>query len=95
MQPCWGAGGGGVQSPESPMETAVSSEGELLEQQPEQLRCETSPHPTPATLPVAVWFGAAERRLQHSQFEYTSDPNVTSASPTKSFLRCWAKGTAA
>nr|CAI9700090.1 unnamed protein product [Rangifer tarandus platyrhynchus] len=58
----------------------------LLEQQPEQLRCETSPHPMPATLPVAVWFGAAERRLQHSQFEYTSDPNVTSASPTKSFL---------
>uniref|UniRef100_A0A8C2SCM3 Sema domain-containing protein n=1 Tax=Capra hircus TaxID=9925 RepID=A0A8C2SCM3_CAPHI len=58
----------------------------LLEQQAEQLQCETSPHPTPATLPVAVWFGAAERRLQHSQFEYTSDPNVTSASPTKSFL---------
>ncbi|EQB77103.1 plexin-B1 [Camelus ferus] len=58
----------------------------LLEQQAEQLRCETSPHPTPATLPVAVWFGATERRLQHSQFEYTSDPNVTSAGPTKSFL---------
>ncbi|GAB5568031.1 plexin-B3 isoform X2 [Prionailurus iriomotensis] len=58
----------------------------LLEQQAEQLQCETSPHPTPATLPVAVWFGAAERRLRHSQFEYTSDPNVTSASPTKSFL---------
>ena len=67
----------------------------LLEQQAEQLQCETSPHPTPATLPVAVWFGAAERRLQHSLFEYTSDPNVTSASPTKSFLRCWAKGMAA
>ncbi|KAF6313315.1 plexin B1 [Rhinolophus ferrumequinum] len=58
----------------------------LLEYQEEQLQCETSPHPTPATLPVAVWFGATERRLQHSQFEYTSDPNVTSAGPTKSFL---------
>lgn len=58
----------------------------LLERQAEQLRCETSPHSTLATLPVAVWFGATERRLQHSQFEYTSDPNVTSAGPTKSFL---------
>lgn len=63
----------------------------LLEQQADRLQCETSPRPTPATLPVAVWFGATERRLQHSQFEYTSDPNVTSAGPTKSFLRCWAK----
>uniref|UniRef100_A0A9L0SCF1 Plexin B1 n=1 Tax=Equus caballus TaxID=9796 RepID=A0A9L0SCF1_HORSE len=58
----------------------------LLEQQAEQLQCETSPHPAPAMLPVAVWFGATERRLQHSQFEYTSDPNITSAGPTKSFL---------
>lgn len=62
----------------------------LLEQQAERLQCETSPHPMPAALPVAVWFGATERRLQHSRFEYTSDPNVTSAGPTKSFLRCWA-----
>lgn len=67
----------------------------LLEQQAEQLRCETSPNPTPATLPVAVRFGATERRLQHSPFEYTLDPNITSAGPTKSFLRCWAKGVAA
>nr|XP_058932952.1 plexin-B1 isoform X1 [Kogia breviceps] len=68
----------------------------LLEQQAEQLRCETSPHATPATLPVAVWFGAAERRLHHSQFEYTSDPNVTSAGPSKSFLsggrEIWVRG---
>eukprot|EP00070_Physeter_catodon_P034326 XP_028341220.1 plexin-B1 isoform X11 [Physeter catodon] len=68
----------------------------LLEQQAEQLRCETSPHATPATLPVAVWFGAAERRLHHSQFEYTSDPNVTSAGPAKSFLsggrEIWVRG---
>lgn len=67
----------------------------LLEQQAEQLQCETSPNPTPATLPVAVRFGATERRLQHSQFEYTLDPNITSAGPTKSFLRCQAKGVAA
>ncbi|XP_027625116.1 plexin-B1 [Tupaia chinensis] len=58
----------------------------LPEQQSEELRCETSPCPAPATLPVTVWFGAAERRLQHGQFQYTSDPNVTSASPAKSFL---------
>ncbi|XP_022353448.1 LOW QUALITY PROTEIN: plexin-B1 [Enhydra lutris kenyoni] len=68
----------------------------LLEQQAERLQCETSPRPTPATLPVAVWFGATERRLQHSQFEYTSDPNITSASPTKSFLsggrKIWVRG---
>ncbi|XP_032723836.1 plexin-B1 isoform X2 [Lontra canadensis] len=68
----------------------------LLEQQAERLQCETSPRPTPATLPVAVWFGATERRLQHSQFEYTSDPNVTSAGPTKSFLsggrKIWVHG---
>ncbi|KAL0599833.1 Plexin-B1 [Plecturocebus cupreus] len=58
----------------------------LSEQQSEQLQCETSPHPVPATLPVAVWFGATERRLQHGQFKYTFDPNITSAGPTKSFL---------
>ncbi|XP_007533648.1 plexin-B1 isoform X1 [Erinaceus europaeus] len=58
----------------------------LLEQHAEQLQCETSAHPAPASLPVSVWFGATERRLQHSQFEYTSDPNITSAGPTKSFL---------
>ncbi|KAF3829173.1 hypothetical protein GH733_003437 [Mirounga leonina] len=68
----------------------------LLEQQAEQLQCETSPNPTPATLPVAVWFGATERRPQHSRFEYTSDPSVTSAGPTKSFLsggrKIWVRG---
>nr|XP_054406805.1 plexin-B1 isoform X3 [Pongo abelii] len=68
----------------------------LLEQQSEQLRCETSPRPTPATLPVAVWFGATERRLQRGQFKYTFDPNITSAGPTKSFLsggrEIWVRG---
>nr|XP_025844674.1 plexin-B1 [Vulpes vulpes] len=68
----------------------------LLEQQAEQLRCETSPYPVPATLPVAVWFGATERRLLYSQFEYTSNPNVTSAGPAKSFLsggrKVWVHG---
>ncbi|XP_053455377.1 plexin-B1 isoform X2 [Nycticebus coucang] len=68
----------------------------LLEQQSEQLQCETSPHPAPAMFPVTVWFGATERRLQHGQFKYTSDPNVTSAGPTKSFLsggrEIWVRG---
>lgn len=45
----------------------------------------------PATLPVTVWFGATERKLQHGQFSYTADPNVTSAGPTKSFLRLGPK----
>ncbi|XP_004704039.1 plexin-B1 [Echinops telfairi] len=58
----------------------------LPEQQSEQLRCETSPHAVPAQLPVAVWFGPAERRVGHSHFQYTSDPNITSANPTRSFL---------
>ncbi|KAM4863155.1 plexin-B1 [Urocitellus parryii] len=68
----------------------------LLEQQSEQLQCKTSPHSIPATLPVTVWFGTIKRRLQHGQFKYTSDPNVTSAGPTKSFLsggrEIWVRG---
>lgn len=63
----------------------------LPEQQSEQLCCETSPYPEPAALPVTVWFGTTERRLQHGQFKYTWDPNVTSVGPTKSFFRCGAK----
>ncbi|XP_037706109.1 plexin-B1 [Choloepus didactylus] len=58
----------------------------LPEQQSEQLRCETSPRPAPAMLRVAVWFGATERRLRQGWFEYTLDPNITSAGPAKSFL---------
>ncbi|XP_033615667.1 plexin-B1 [Fukomys damarensis] len=68
----------------------------LLQPQLEQLHCETSPYHMPATLPVTVWFGATERRLQHGQFKYTADPNVTSAGPTKSFLsggrEIWVRG---
>ncbi|KAM4821370.1 plexin-B1 [Thomomys bottae] len=68
----------------------------LLEQQAEQLRCETAPHPSPALLPVTVWFGVTQRKLQHGQFKYTSDPNVTSAGPSKSFLsggrKIWVHG---
>ncbi|MBZ3877344.1 Plexin-B1 [Sciurus carolinensis] len=68
----------------------------LLEQQSEQLQCETSPHAIPAMLPVTVWFGTTERSLQHGQFKYTSDPNITSAGPTKSFLsggrEIWVRG---
>lgn len=59
----------------------------LPEPRAERLQCETGPQHTPAVLPVAVWFGAVEQRL-HSQFQYTADPNVTSAGPTKSFVRC-------
>lgn len=77
---CGPSGSRVLESPLSPSCAPLAQSGlpatspsllRLLEQQAEQLRCETSPHPTPATLPVAVWFGAAERRLHHSQFEYT------------------------
>ncbi|XP_004581491.2 plexin-B1 [Ochotona princeps] len=65
-------------------------------QQSEQLQCETSSYPVPATLSVAVWFGTAERKLERGQFKYTSDPNVTSVYPTKSFLsggrKIWVRG---
>lgn len=68
----------------------------LLEQQSEQLHCETGPYPVPAELPVTVLFGATERRLQHGQFKYTSDPNVTSVGPSKSFFsggrEIWVRG---
>lgn len=68
----------------------------LLEQQSEQLHCETSPYPVPAELPVTVLFGATERRLQHSQFKYTADPNITSVGPAKSFFsggrEIWVRG---
>lgn len=63
----------------------------LLEQQSEQLHCETGPYPVPAELPVTVLFGVTERRLQHGQFKYTSDPNITSVGPAKSFFRCGAQ----
>lgn len=68
----------------------------LLEQQSEQLHCETSPYPVPAELPVTVLFGATERRPQHSQFKYTADPNITSVGPAKSFFsggrEIWVRG---
>ncbi|XP_058144446.1 plexin-B1 isoform X2 [Dasypus novemcinctus] len=68
----------------------------LPEQQSEELHCETPPRPAPAMLRVAVWFGATERSLRQGWFEYTSDPNVTSAGPAKSFLsggrEIWAQG---
>nr|XP_021519155.1 plexin-B1 isoform X2 [Meriones unguiculatus] len=68
----------------------------LPEQQSEQLCCETSPSPVPTELPVTVWFGDTERKLQHGQFKYTSDPNVTSAGPSKSFFsggrEIWVRG---
>ncbi|XP_006893002.1 PREDICTED: plexin-B1 [Elephantulus edwardii] len=68
----------------------------LPEKQAEQLYCETSPYPASALLSVSVWFGTTERRLRHSQFQYTSDPNVTSAGPSKSFLsggrEIWVRG---
>uniref|UniRef100_A0A672N368 Plexin-B1 n=1 Tax=Sinocyclocheilus grahami TaxID=75366 RepID=A0A672N368_SINGR len=36
---------------------------------------------------VTVRFGRAERRLQEVLYQYTPDPNVTHAAPSKSFIR--------
>ncbi|XP_072510852.1 plexin-B1 isoform X3 [Notamacropus eugenii] len=54
--------------------------------QMEQLQCQTSPSPVSAELQVAVWFGGVERQLQQGLFQYTPDPNITSAGPAKSFV---------
>ncbi|XP_029456975.1 plexin-B1 isoform X2 [Rhinatrema bivittatum] len=51
-----------------------------------QLECRTSPSNASAEFPVTIKYGEQERRLEGSLFRYTLDPNITSASPAKSFL---------
>ncbi|MEE6502440.1 hypothetical protein FKM82_004519 [Ascaphus truei] len=56
------------------------------EMQENQLECLTGSSNTTAELPVTIRYGDQERRAYDSLFTYTADPNITSASPTKSFI---------
>lgn len=53
----------------------------------EQIACVTSGNNRTGNHAVSVWFGRAERHLQDIFYHYTPDPNITSAAPSKSFLR--------
>ncbi|KAG7323182.1 hypothetical protein KOW79_012884 [Hemibagrus wyckioides] len=52
----------------------------------EQIACVTSGSNRTGNHAVTVWFGSADRHLQDTFYHYTPDPNITSATPTKSFL---------
>ncbi|KAM8929898.1 plexin-B1 [Pelodytes ibericus] len=54
--------------------------------QENQLECSTGSSNSTADLPVTVRYGDREPRTYQSLFTYTADPNVTSASPAKSFI---------
>uniref|UniRef100_A0A8D2LJD1 Plexin-B1 n=1 Tax=Varanus komodoensis TaxID=61221 RepID=A0A8D2LJD1_VARKO len=55
------------------------------EMQENELQCLTSPSNASMELPVTIKYGDQERRLKHSLFKYTLDPNITYAEPAKSF----------
>ncbi|XP_028906939.1 plexin-B1 [Ornithorhynchus anatinus] len=55
------------------------------ELQEKELQCQTSPSNGSRALQVTVQFGDAERRVHHL-FQYTPNPNLTSAGPAKSFF---------
>ncbi|XP_053576848.1 plexin-B1 [Bombina bombina] len=51
-----------------------------------QIECLTGLINATAELPVTIKYGEQERRCYNSLFTYTPDPNITSASPAKSFI---------
>nr|XP_008103746.1 PREDICTED: plexin-B1 isoform X1 [Anolis carolinensis] len=53
--------------------------------QEDTLQCLTSPSNASVPLPVTIKYGDQERKLEHSLFKYTPDPNITYAEPAKSF----------
>ncbi|XP_066527803.1 plexin-B1 isoform X2 [Hoplias malabaricus] len=53
----------------------------------EKIQCVTGGSNRTGEHGVVVQFGRAERHLQTASYHYTSDPNITSAAPSKSFLR--------
>ncbi|XP_061474904.1 plexin-B1 isoform X2 [Rhineura floridana] len=55
------------------------------EVQEKELQCLTSSSKISVELPVTIKYGDQERRLEHSLFRYTQDPNITYAEPAKSF----------
>ncbi|XP_053324893.1 plexin-B1 [Spea bombifrons] len=54
--------------------------------QENQLECLTGSSNSTAELPVTIRYGDRELRAYDSLFTYTPDPNITSASPAKSFI---------
>ncbi|KAJ8265737.1 hypothetical protein COCON_G00148360 [Conger conger] len=58
----------------------------LSEIQGDWIECRTSGSSETGELGVVVRFGSSERHLLAGGFHYTSDPNVTQAVPSKSFL---------
>ncbi|KAM4721609.1 plexin-B1 [Rhinophrynus dorsalis] len=56
------------------------------EMQENQLECLTGPSNTTADFPVTIRYGEQELRIYGSPFTYTADPNITYASPAKSFI---------
>ncbi|KAL7986274.1 hypothetical protein Chor_011440 [Crotalus horridus] len=55
------------------------------EMQEHELLCQTSASNVSTEFSVTVKYGDQERRLEHSFFKYTLDPNITYAEPAKSF----------
>ncbi|OCT85892.1 plexin-B1 [Xenopus laevis] len=56
------------------------------EMQENMLECLTGPSNSTADLQVTIKYGDQELRTYESLFTYTADPNITSASPAKSFI---------
>uniref|UniRef100_A0A8C7VPJ5 Plexin-B1 n=1 Tax=Oncorhynchus mykiss TaxID=8022 RepID=A0A8C7VPJ5_ONCMY len=57
----------------------------------DQITCMTGGSNRTGEHGITVRFGRAERHLQGAIYHYTSDPNITMAAPSKSFLR-WVGG---
>uniref|UniRef100_A0A8C8H4Q8 Plexin-B1 n=1 Tax=Oncorhynchus tshawytscha TaxID=74940 RepID=A0A8C8H4Q8_ONCTS len=57
----------------------------------DQITCMTGGSNRTGEHGITVRFGRAERHLQGAIYHYTSDPNITMAAPSKSFLRWWWK----
>ncbi|XP_013908081.1 PREDICTED: plexin-B1-like [Thamnophis sirtalis] len=55
------------------------------EMQEHELLCQTSASNVSTEFSITVKYGHQERRLEHSFFKYTLDPNITYAEPAKSF----------
>uniref|UniRef100_A0A8C5SX68 Plexin B1 n=1 Tax=Laticauda laticaudata TaxID=8630 RepID=A0A8C5SX68_LATLA len=55
------------------------------EMQEHELLCQTSASNVSTEFSITVKYGDQERKLEHSFFKYTLDPNITYAEPAKSF----------
>uniref|UniRef100_A0A8B9LUP4 Plexin-B1 n=1 Tax=Astyanax mexicanus TaxID=7994 RepID=A0A8B9LUP4_ASTMX len=60
----------------------------VSEVQDGSIECITSASNKTGEHRVTVRYGSSERHLPDSGFFYTSDPNITQAMPSKSFIRC-------